>query len=232
MKNIMNETRYWFYGLNILLIGHILMGSVMAQEQNNISLPEISIIDDQSLLQLLSQRRSVRDLEDTPLSMSQVAQLLWAAQGVTHPEGYRTAPSAGALYPLELYLAVGEVEDIAFGVYQYDARSHQLFKKVDGDPRKNLARSALKQYWIKDAAVIVVFAAIYERTTWKYGKRGIRYVHMEVGNAAQNLYLQAESLGLGTTAVGAFDDEEVAELLQLPTDTKPLLLMPVGRKIK
>ena len=133
-------------------------------------LPEISVIDDESLQQLLTQRRSVREYENTALTLPQVAQLLWATQGITHSEGYRTTPSAGALYPLEIYLVVGQVEGVTPGVYHYNARSHQLIKNFDGDQRKHLAESALKQYWIKEAAAIVVFAAIYERTTRKYGK--------------------------------------------------------------
>jgi SagB-type dehydrogenase family enzyme len=136
----------------------------------------------------------------------------------------------GALYPLELYVVTGRIESLAQGVYHYDPSHHQLIKTSDGDRRDALIRAALSQGWIKPASTIIVFTADYERTTRKYGKRGKRYVHIEVGHAAQNLFLQSESLGLATVVVGAFNDDEVARVLRLPADIQPLLLMPVGRK--
>lgn len=208
----------------------------MAQERDSILLPEITISGKQSLPQLLrhllQQRRSVRDFQDVSLSLSEIGQLLWAAQGITHPQGFRSAPSAGALYPLELYVVVGQVEGLAAGIYRYFPKEHRLIKSADGDQRKKLARAAHRQSWVSDAATVVVFAAVYERATWKYGKRGERYVHIETGHAAQNLFLQAESLGLGTVTVGAFDDDEVKAVLQLPDDVQPLILMPVGKKTR
>ncbi len=144
--------------------------------------------------------------------------------------GLRTAPSAGALYPLKLFVVVGDVNDLSAGIYQYDPKEHSLLKTTNGDLRKPLQKAALGQSCVGDAAVIFVFTAIYQRTTWKYGKRGVRYVHMEVGHAGENLFLQAEALQLGTLVVGAFDDDEVSEVLKLDSDTQPLSLMPVGRK--
>jgi len=202
----------------------------MAQPSENVALPELSVTGSASLEQLLAQRRSIRDYQTTALELAEIGQLLWAAQGITHVQGLRTAPSAGALYPLELYVVTGRIEGLAQGVYQYDPRQHQLMKTGDGDLRDALTRAALSQGWIKPASAVIVFTADYERTTRKYGKRGERYVHIEVGHAAQNLFLQSESLGLATVVVGAFNDDEVARVLRLPADLQPLLLMPVGRK--
>jgi SagB-type dehydrogenase family enzyme len=200
----------------------------VAQARETVILPEPVYTGDHPVEGLLRQRRSVRDYRDIPLPLSHVSQLLWAAQGITHAAGLRTAPSAGALYPLELYVVAGNVNNLAAGVYHYQADGHRLERMHRGDRRKPLAEAALSQMWIGDAAAVVVFAAVYERTTRKYGQRGNRYVHMEVGHAAQNLFLQAEALGLATVVVGAFHDDEVAEVLQLPADVRPLALMPVG----
>lgn len=232
MNGIAHLTQRWFYGLCISLMSGPSIGGVVTQEHDSISLPEITITGEQSLQQLLQQRRSVREFKDVSLSLSEIGQLLWAAQGITHPQGFRTAPSAGALYPLELYVVLGQVEGMTSGIYHYNTKSHRLMKTADGDQRKRLARAALRQTWIRDAAAVVIFAADHKRTTWKYGRRGVRYVHIEAGSAAQNLFLQAESLGLGTVIVGAFDDEEVKAVLQLPNDVQPLILMPVGNKTR
>jgi SagB-type dehydrogenase family enzyme len=204
-------------------------GEVLAESRETVTLPEPVYAGDKSVEGLLRQRRSVRDYRDAALPLSDISQLLWAAQGITHAAGLRTAPSAGALYPLELYVVAGNVNDLAAGVYHYQADGHRLARMHRGDQRKPLARAGLAQTWIRDAAAVVVFAAVYDRTTRKYGQRGVRYVHMEVGHAAQNLFLQAEALGLATVVVGAFRDDEVAGVLQLPADVRPLALMPIGR---
>jgi SagB-type dehydrogenase family enzyme len=200
----------------------------MARSSENIPLPEPVYSGNTSLEQLLQQRRSVRNYRAVPLQLSEISQLLWSAQGITHPQGFRTAPSAGALYPLELYVVAGDVDGLEAGIYHYQAKSHRLTRTGSGDLRSRLAQCTLEQSWIGDAAAVVVFAAAYERTTRKYDERGERYVHMEVGHAAQNLFLQAEALGLDTVVVGAFRDHALAELLQLPDDVQPLMLMPVG----
>jgi len=202
----------------------------MAQPSESVALPEPSVTGSTPLEQLLAQRRSIRDYQTTALELSEIGQLLWASQGITDLQGLRTAPSAGALYPLELYVVTGRIEGLAQGVYHYDPRHHQLIKTSDGDRRDALTQAALSQGWIKPASTIIVFTADYERTTRKYGKRGKRYDHIEVGHAAQNLFLQSESLGLATVVVGAFNDDEVARVLRLPADIRPLLLMPIGRK--
>lgn len=171
----------------------------------------------------------MRAYGDAPLTLAEISQLLWAAQGITHPAGYRTAPSAGGLYPLELYLLVGNVTELAAGVYHYQPHEHELVRIAAGDKREALGQAALDQEAVHDAAAVIVMTAVFERTTVKYGERGIQYVHMEVGGAAQNVYLQAVSLDLGTVFIGAFYDDEVQALLNVSDDERPLCLMPVGR---
>jgi len=217
----------WSY---ILLLFCITAGKVMAQSSEIAVLPQPSSTGSTSLEQLLAQRRSVRDYKTTALELADIGQLLWAAQGITHMQGLRAAPSAGALYPLELYVVTGHVDGLAQGVYHYNPGHHQLMKTSNGDFRNALTRAALSQGWIKQASAIIVFTADYKRTTRKYGNRGKRYVHIEAGHAAQNLFLQSGSLGLATIVVGAFNDDEVTSVLRLPADLQPLLLMPVGRK--
>lgn len=182
-----------------------------------------------SVEEALKRRRSVRSFRDEPLTLAEVSQLLWAAQGITTDWGGRTAPSAGALYPLEVYAVVGEVVGLEPGVYHYRPDGHRLVKRQEGDLRAELAGAALGQAWVREAPVVLVIAAHYRRTTGKYGERGIRYVHIEVGHAGQNIYLQAEALGLGTVIVGAFSDRRVKELLGL--EGEPLVLMPLGRPL-
>jgi SagB-type dehydrogenase family enzyme len=184
---------------------------------------------DTSIEEALLNRRSVRSYVDGALTLEELSQLLWAAQGLTGPQGLRTAPSAGGLYPLEVYVVVGGVESLSPGVYRYLPSTHSILRVLDGDRRAELARASLDQSWVKDAAVDIIIAAIYERTTVKYGERGVRYVHLEAGHAAQNLCLQATALRLGVVTVGAFDDEEVSVVASLPQNEKPLYVIPVGR---
>lgn len=202
--------------------------NVFNNDSQIIDLPEPGYSSDISLEEAMLKRRSVRDYQKEPLGLKEVSQILWSAQGITDRErNLRTAPSAGALYPLEVYLVVGEIEDIVPGVYHYNSYQHQLKKTLDGDKREELSRAALGQGWVKDAPAVLVFAAVYERTTAKYGERGIRYVHMEAGHAAQNAYLQATALGLGAVVVGAFKDEEVKGVLNVKEE--PLYIMPMGK---
>lgn len=195
----------------------------------SIKLPEPRASEGTSVEQVLRIRRSVRTFAAEPLELSEVAQLLWSAQGITNRNGLRTAPSAGALYPLEIYVVAGGVNDLPCGVWHYLPDNHRLERLGDTDIRTPLAHAALDQTWIREAAAVVVFAAVYERTTRKYGKRGMRYVHIEAGHAAENLFLQAVSLGLNTVVVGAFQDDDIRNTLGLPEDHMPLILMPVGR---
>jgi SagB-type dehydrogenase family enzyme len=155
--------------------------------------------------------------------------LLWAGQGITSDRGFRTAPSAGALYPLEIYLVAGNVDDLAPGIYKYNPAENDLNLVKGGDARAGMAAASLGQRSVADGAIDIVIAAVYERTTVKYGVRGERFVHMEVGHAAQNICLQAAALGLGLVTIGAFDDVEVAKVVGMPQDESPLYVMPVGR---
>jgi len=182
-----------------------------------------------SVEQALARRRSVRDFRTAPLPLASVGQLLWAAQGITNTRGDRTAPSAGALHPLEVYLVAGAVTGLEPGVYRYEPGRHQLLRVAAGDVRRDLARAALEQDWVADAPGILVLAGVYERSARKYGRRAPRYVHMEVGHAAQNVYLQAVALDLGTVLVGAFRDGQLARVLDLPAEVQPLGVMPVGQ---
>jgi SagB-type dehydrogenase family enzyme len=177
----------------------------------------------------LRRRRSVREFGKGGLTLAEVSQLLWAAQGITDPEGKRTAPSAGALYPLEVFLVAGGQDELPAGVYRYRPQGHDLIPVVQGDQRAKLAGAALEQDWLNDAPVTIVIAALYERTARKYKLRARRYVQMEVGHAAQNVHLQAVALDLRTVVVGAFDDAEVKRVLTLAVNEEPLCLMPVGR---
>ncbi len=203
--------------------------SAMENEQR-ILLPEPEFAGDTSVEEALKKRRSVREFSHGSLTLDQVSQLLWAAQGNTGRRGFRSAPSAGARYPLELYLVAGDVDGLSPGVYRYRQEKHDLVLLTSGDHRKRLATAALDQGWVHRAPAVLVITGVYERTMGKYGQRGRRYVHMEVGHAAQNIYLQATARRLGTVMVGAFDDKEVQEVLGLPIDHEPLGLMPVGNK--
>jgi SagB-type dehydrogenase family enzyme len=160
--------------------------------------------------------------------MTELGQLLWAAQGISDPSGLRTAPSAGALYPLELYAIVGASEDLSAGIYHYLPRRHGLDLVAKGDFRDEFATAALMQEWTAQAGLILVVAAAFARTTAKYGERGRRYAAIEAGHAVQNVYLQAVALGLGATEVGAFRDSAVAGLVQLASDKKPVTSVVVG----
>jgi len=190
-----------------------------------------------SVEQALENRRSRRDFIDKAISAEQLSQILWAAYGVTNaiPDnpslggGLRTAPSAGALYPFEIYAVIGKVNGIEAGVYKYIAKDHKIIRTIDRDIREELSAVALGQEFLKKAPVTILYSAIYSRMTQKYGDRGRdRYVCMDLGHSAQNIYLQAETLNLGTCAIGAFVDSKMAELLQLTEEEEPLYIMPVG----
>jgi len=173
--------------------------------------------------QVLARRRSVREFASRPLEWKQVGQLLWAAQGVSdRRSGLRTAPSAGALYPLDIDVALPS------GLYRYRPATHSLVRRVSEDLRAALARAAMGQSWLAQSACIVAIAGITQRTSQKYGPRAERYVHMEAGHAAQNLLLAAVSLGLAAVPVGAFGDNSVSRVLQLMAGEQPLYLVPIG----
>lgn len=177
-----------------------------------IRLPEARLDGAVSIEKALCARRSVREFANKPLKLAEIAQLAWAAQGVTGAEAHRTAPSAGGLYALELYVITANVTGLPAGIYKYEMLTHEIVSLTEGDIRPRLARSALEQTSIVHAPAIFALSAVYERITKKYGERGIRYAHMEAGHAAQNLLLQAVALGLGAVLVGAFDDAKVSRV--------------------
>jgi SagB-type dehydrogenase family enzyme len=213
-----------------IAMGNSNVREAVSGEAEIIKLPQPNVDGKVSIEEALLLRRSVRDYKDMPLALKEISQLLWAAQGITNPFGFRTAPSAGALYPLEVYLVAGNVKNLPQGVYKYKPKSHTLIRVIKGDKRSELSAAALRQSCVKKGAAVIVLAAVYERTMKKYGQRGIRYVHIEIGHASQNIYLQAVSLKLGTVVIGAFDDGKVKKALHMQNAEQPLAIMPVGKK--
>jgi len=194
-----------------------------------VPLPQPEFEGTLSIEEVLLERRSVREFDSSPVTIQEVSQLLWAAQGLTAPTGLRTAPSAGALYPLEVYVLAGNVRGLEKGMYHYDPEGHQLIKKSGEDLRGQFSESSHGQVWVKYAPVVFVLCAVPERVTARYGERGNAYVLLEAGHAAQNLSLQAVGLKLGTVMVGAFYENEIADLMNLAKEEKPYYLIPAGK---
>lgn len=195
---------------------------------DQIVLPAPRLRGSVSLEATLAARRSVRSYRRGSLSLTKLGQLLWAAQGMTSPQGFRTAPSAGALYPLEMDLISGDVASLPAGIYRYASRAHALRLRWRGDCRAALREVSCQQHEVADAPAILMISGVYARTEAKYADRAERYVHMEAGHAAQNVGLQAESLGLATVMLGAFDDHGVSSVLELADEEAPLALLPVA----
>jgi SagB-type dehydrogenase family enzyme len=205
-------------------------GISLEQGEEEMKLPPVKMTHKLSVEEAIAKRRSVREYKEEALSLEEVSSLLWAASGITADWGGRAVPSAGALYPLEVYLVAGKVKGLESGIYRYHPQAHALIKVAEGDKRVDLFSASLSQGPIKDAPISLVICAQYERTTRKYAERGKKYVYMEVGHMGQNIYLQAESLGLATVAIGAFVDEAVKKVLKIKEE--PLYIMPVGRQEK
>lgn len=197
------------------------------ETQIEIKLPSPFFSSKTSIEEALKKRRSIRSYKNTTLTLQKVAQLLWAAQGITSKNEFRTAPSAGALYPLEIYLVAGNIEKLSPGIYHYIPTKHTLQKLTEGDARIQLAKSTPGQESVKFGAADIVITAVFSRTTKKYGNRGSRFVLMEAGHAAQNIYLEAVSLNLGTVSIGAFDDNQIKNILNLKEE-EPLYILPIG----
>ncbi|MCX8056725.1 MAG: SagB/ThcOx family dehydrogenase [Ignavibacteria bacterium] len=229
-----------FVGLFLLALGVvvILLNPIKINgEENNmlvkeeIKLPNPKFSGTISLEEVLKKRRSVRSFKDEPITINDLSQLLWSVQGISDTSwGLRTAPSAGALYPLEIYVVVGNIKDLETGVYKYNPKTHSLQKVLSGDKRKELYNSALQQESIILAPVNFVIAGVFQRTAVKYGARAERYVYIEVGHAAQNLLLQATALNLGGVPIGAFYDERVKTILKFQQEEEPLYIIPIGKK--
>lgn len=199
-------------------------GHRAVKEGKMINLPAPEMKGAVSVEEALARRGSVRRFSPEPLARKQLSQLLWAAQGVTRSWGGRTAPSAGALYPLEIYLAARE------GLFRYVPSGHRLMQIADKGPVSAIAAAALGQSAVLEAPAVFVICAVYGRTSGKYRDRAERYVKIEAGHAAQNMLLQAEALGLGAVPIGAFDDHMIQQALQLPPDQQPLYVIPVGHR--
>lgn len=199
------------------------------EEENLVALPPPQYDSSVSLEETLYLRKSWRNFSGEPLVLEDAAQIMWAAQG-KGTDGTtgatRTAPSAGATHPLEIYLVAGKVKGLDPGVYHYDYAAHKIKIVAAGDRREELAAAALGQSFIAAAPATLVLAADYERTTARYGERGTRYVHMEVGHVTQNVSLQCVALDIGSVAAGAFNDQEVKALLEI--EAEPLMIIPVG----
>ena len=196
-----------------------------------INLPPPIKTGEMSVEEAVSERRSVRDFDSKSITTEELATLCWAGQGITDSNRrYRAAPSAGATYPILLYVALGaeSVPGFEAGLYLYVPREHALETIKTGDSRRALARASLEQMWMSDAAVTFIIVADYQQITPRYGRRGIPYAHYEGGHVAENIMLEAVALGLGSCAVGAFDDNRVAKEAALGGDEVPLLLLPVG----
>jgi len=204
-----------------------------SNKRDSFTLPRPAYEGEVSVERAIKERRTVREFRPDSLSITQLSQLLWAAQGITEVRrGYRAAPSAGSLYPLDVYAVVGKggVEALGPGVYRYTPANHGLEVVRDGDRRKDVAYAALTQMWIAEAPVIFVITAEYRRITRKYGERGVHYAHIEVGHVGENIFLQAGALGLGAGIVGAFRDASVAKAIEAPKGHEPLIIIPVGHK--
>ncbi len=189
------------------------------------SLPQPDTTGKRTLEQVLAKRRSCRTFLSQHLSAEQISQLLWAGQGITYmPRGFRTAPSAGGTFPIVLYAVLPE------GTFRYEPKTHSLTSVILKDVRTKLAAACLEQFFITNAGLIVVISADFKRTTSRYGHRGERYVILEAGHVAENIFLQAEAIELGSVAIGAYNDNQVAEIVGLADEEQPLLLVAIGFK--
>lgn len=227
----MKRSLEWlFFSVSLAAAAH---GWGQAEKNGFVRLPKPVYDGEVSVERAIKERRTIRAFQPKPLTLDQLSQLVWSAQGITDERsGFRAAPSGGALYPLDLYAVVGEggVEGLESGVYHYLPASHSLQLVRKGDRRKEVASASLWQRWVARAAVIFVITSEYERITHKYGKRGIRYAQIEGGHVGQNIFLQSGALGLGVGIVGAFRDDAVAKAIGAPKAHEPLLIMPVGHK--
>jgi len=187
-----------------------------------IELPQPKTKGTISIEEAIAKRRSVRNFQNKKLSIEQISQILWAAQGITSKRGFRSAPAAGAIYPMEIYLVSND------GLFHYIPQEHNTEKLKEGDLRKKLADAAFGQDFIETAGISIIIACDYEKIKWRYRDRATRYADMEAGHIAQNIQLQAVALGLGSVCVGAFSDDAVKKVLELPKNLTPIYIIPVG----
>ena len=206
--------------MNTSILISMVKGEAMNEKEYKkiIHLPEPLIPGKMPLEETIQKRRSVRNYKKYHLNLNEISQILWAAQGITGRHGFRTVPSAGALYPLEVYILTGDDENTGAGIYRYIPGKHSLELKRTGDKRDELYNYSLNQGAVKQASAVIIICAVFKRTTSRYGDRGIRYVFMEAGHAAQNIALQSVALGLGSVPIGAFNDRDVKKMLGLSDD--------------
>ncbi len=201
--------------------------------EERIHLPEPSLRGSVSVEEAIKNRRTVRSFAQTPLSLEMVSQILWAAQGVTGDKiNFRSVPSAGIIYPLDVYLVVGQnaVEGLREGIYRYSPEAHSVERLSDGDRRAEIAEASFGQLWMAEAPILIVIAAEFERLQERYGERAIRYAELEAGHAGQNVFLQAEARGLAAGIVGVSNAPEVLRILSAVDHVEPLSVMPVGHR--
>ncbi len=197
-------------------------------EAERIELPAPIIQDGPGIWEVIHNRRSRRAYTDEPLNLSQLSQLLWATQGVTGEISIfklRTAPSAGALYPIETYLYANRVTGLEKGLYHYNVQFHHLELIKKGDFSNDVKKGALDQGIAGQAAVVFIWSAVFERSTWKYLQRAYRYIFLDAAHIAQNLALATEALGLGSCQIGAIYDEEMNSLLNLDSNKESVIYL-------
>ncbi len=222
--------------LCLCVVSFCAVPSLPCSAADAVTLPKPSFTGKLPVEKAMLQKKSVREFANKPLSLAEVSQILWAANGNLAVDAVSSAttkviPSAGGLYPLEVFVVAGKgtVTGLSEGVYQYNPSANTLQTLGQGDNRAVLASACLSQLWMARAPIIVIIGGVFARTTAKYGDQGIRYVFMEAGNSNRNIYLQAESLGLKVATVGAFQSAQVSAAAKLPTGVTPLLVMPVGK---
>ena len=215
-----------FISIHTLMVRVVLAGS-----DQLIPLPEPRTIGVMSIEGVLNIRRSVRSFSDEAVALGDIAQLLWAGQGITSPEKFRTAPSAGGLYPLSLYVVAGNVAGLPAGVYKYLPHDHALLEIATGDVRNALCDAAMHQKWVRKAVVSLVIGGSYKRLSGRYGSRSPRYTHIESGCVAENILLQATALDLCSVLVGAFEDIELRSIIQMPREELPFAIIGIGKSV-
>jgi len=199
-------------------------------QAKKIELPSFEPAEPMSLDKVLNQRKSIRDFQAKPISISQLSYLLWASTGiqrVEHGYEFRTAPSAGALYPIETYVIVNNVSELEAGAYHYSIRTQRLEQLQQCDLREQIASAALDQRMCAAAAVVFIWSAIFERCKWKYGQRAYRYIYLDAGHIAENLALAAVSLNLSSCEIGALYDDQVNVILDIDGIEESVVCMAV-----
>ncbi|HIC91344.1 MAG TPA: SagB/ThcOx family dehydrogenase [Syntrophaceae bacterium] len=199
-----------------------------------ISLPEPNLISGASIWECLGRRRSLRDYKPLPISLEELSSLLWATQGITvesPPFFYRTAPSAGALYPIETYLWVNRVNGVEKGIYHFNVKDFELEQIAKGDLFREITKASLGQVTVMIAAIVFIWTAIVLRSMWKYRNRAIRYIFMDVGHICENLQLAATALNLGSCPIGAFYDDEINRLIELDGEEETTIYLATVGKI-